>query len=301
MPKETQNRPRRGPMRMGFEKPKDFKGTLKRLLFYLKVYKVSIFFVILFSIASAIFSIVGPKIMGKATTEIFNGLIGKIIGTTAGIDFAKISGILLTLLALYILSMLFAYIQSFIMAGSNQRLAFSLREKLSYKMHQLPLAYYEKKTTGEILSRITNDVDTLSQSLDQSLTQVISSITMMIGVIVMMLSISPLMTLVAFLIIPLALFLMALVMSGSQKYFKRQQEYLGHINGQVEEIYTGHEIVTLFNQQEEALETFQKTNEVLYKSAWKSQFFAGMMHPIMMFIGNIGYVAISMACHSKTN
>ncbi len=294
MPKENENRPRRNPRGMNFEKPKDFKGTLKRLLSYLKVYKVAIFFVILFSIASASFSIIGPKIMGKATTEIFNGLIGKIMGTTTGINFAKISSILLTLLGLYIISMVFSYIQGFIMAGVNQKLAFSLREKLSLKMHKLPLAYYEKKTTGEILSRITNDVDTLSQSLDQSLTQVISSVTMMIGVIVMMLSISPLMTLVAFLIIPLAIFLMAIVMGGSQKYFKRQQEYLGHINGQVEEVFTGHDIVTLFNQEDKVLEDFQKTNEVLYKSAWKSQFFAGMMHPIMMFIGNIGYVVISI-------
>lgn len=283
-----------GPMGMSFEKPKDFKGTAKRLLAYLKTYKISIFLVILFSIASACFSIVGPKIMGRATTEIFNGLVGKILGTTAGIDFGKIGGILLTLLGLYILSMIFSYIQSFIMAGVNQKIAFSLREALSKKMHKLPLSYYESKTTGEILSRVTNDVDTLSQSLDQSLTQVISSITMMIGVIVMMLSISPFMTVISLLIIPLALVLMAIVMKGSQKYFKRQQEYLGHINGQVEEIYAGHEIVTLFNQEESALKDFNETNEVLYKSAWKSQFFSGMMHPIMTFIGNLGYVVISI-------
>ncbi len=294
MPKQNQDRPRRGPMGMSFEKPKDFKGTLKRLLSYLKTYKLGIFLVILFSIASACFSIVGPKIMGNATTEIFNGLVGKILGTTTGIHFGKIGGILLSLLGLYILSMIFSYIQGWIMAGINQKVAFSLRNALSQKMHRLPLSYYESKTTGEILSRVTNDVDTLSQSLDQSLTQVISSITLMIGVIVMMLSISPLMTLVAFLIVPLSIFLMGIVMRGSQKYFKSQQEYLGHINGQVEEIYTGHEIVTLFNQEEEAMKTFQDTNEILYKSAWKSQFFAGMMHPIMAFIGNIGYVVISI-------
>ncbi len=294
MPKETRGGARRGPMRMGIEKPKDFKKTLKRLLSYLKAYKISLFFVVLFSIASACFAIVGPKIMGNATTEIFNGLVGKIMGTTAGIDFGKIGGILLTLLGLYILSMIFSYLQGFIMVGVNQKISFSLRESLSHKMHKLPLSFYEKNQTGEILSRVTNDVDTLSQSLDQSLTQVISSITMMIGVIVMMFSISPFMTLVSICMIPLALLLMGLVMKRSQKYFKRQQEYLGHINGQVEEIYTGHEIVSLFNQEESALDQFQQTNEVLYQSAWKSQFFAGMMHPIMMFIGNIGYVVISI-------
>ncbi len=284
----------RGPMAGAGEKAKDFKGTAKKLLHYLGTYKVSIFFVILFAVVSAVFSIVGPKILGNATTEIFNGLIGKITGASAGIDFSKIAGILLTLLGLYIISMIFSYLQGLIMSGVNQKVAYNLRDQISKKMHRLPLAYFESKTTGEILSRVTNDVDTLSQSLDQSLTQVITSITTLIGVLIMMLTISPLMTLVTFLIVPVALFLMMFIMKHSQKYFMAQQEYLGDINGTIEETYSGHDIVNLFNSQEKVQEKFDKTNEALYRTAWKSQFFSGMMHPIMQFIGNIGYVIVSI-------
>lgn len=276
------------------EKAKDFKGTMKTLFSYLSVYKIQIFFVILFSVGSAIFSIVGPKILGNATTEIFNGLIGKVTGTTAGINFTKISGILLTLLVLYLISMFFSYIQAFIVTGVGQNITYKFRKKISEKIHKLPMKYFEERTTGEILSRVTNDVDTISQSLDQSLTQIISSITMIIGVLVMMFSISPLMTLVTLIIVPLSVVLIALVVGKSQKHFEAQQEYLGHINGQVEEIYGGHDIVTVFNGKEEALKNFKETNEILYNSAWKSQFLSGMMHPIMTFVGNIGYVMVSI-------
>ena len=276
------------------EKAKDFKGAAKKLLHYLGTYKVSIFLVILFAIISAVFSILGPKILGNATTEIFNGLVGKITGATAGINFGKIAGILLTLLGLYIISMIFSYLQGFIMSGVNQKVAYNLRDQISKKMHKLPLSYFESKTTGEILSRVTNDVDTLSQSLDQSLTQVITSITTLIGVLIMMLTISPLMTLVTFVIIPIALFLMMFIMKHSQKYFMAQQEYLGDINGTIEETYSGHDIINLFNSQEKVQEKFDKTNEELYQTAWKSQFFSGMMHPIMQFIGNLGYVIVSI-------
>lgn len=276
------------------EKAKDFKGTMKQLFHSLSKYKISLFFVILFSIGSAIFSIIGPKILGRATTEIYNGLIGKVLGTSAGINFAKIGGILLTLLGLYIISMLFSYIQGWVMSGITQDFTYRLRQQISEKIHKIPLKYFESKTTGEVLSRITNDVDTVSQSLDQSLTQIVSSITLLIGVVVMMLSISPLMTFVSLLIIPLALVLIMFVVKHSQRYFKEQQEYLGHVNGQVEEIYGGHDIVLMFNGEEDALEKFKKNNDVLYSSAWKSQFYSTMMHPIITLIGNIGYVMVSI-------
>lgn len=276
------------------EKAKDFKGTMKQLFHSLSKYKISLFFVIVFSIGSAIFSIIGPKILGRATTEIYNGLIGKVLGTSAGINFAKIGGILLTLLGLYIISMLFSYIQGWVMSGVTQDFTYRLRQQISEKIHKIPLKYFESKTTGEVLSRITNDVDTVSQSLDQSLTQIVSSITLLIGVVVMMLSISPLMTFVSLLIIPLALILIMFVVKHSQRYFKEQQEYLGHVNGQVEEIYGGHDIVLMFNGEEDALEKFKKNNDVLYSSAWKSQFYSTMMHPIITLIGNIGYVMVSI-------
>lgn len=280
----------RGPV----EKAKDFSGTMKKLIKYLTKYKVLIFVVILFSIGSAIFSIVGPKILGNATTEIYNGLIGRVTGISAGINFSKIAGILLTLLGLYGISMLFSYLQNWIMTGINQNITYDLRKQISEKIHRMPLKYFESKTTGEILSRITNDVDTVSQSLDQSLTQVISSFTMAVGVIIMMLTISPLMTLVTVLIVPFSLIFISLIVKKSQKYFTKQQEYLGHINGQVEEIYSGHDVVNLFNGEEEALKNFKETNEILYNTAWKSQFLSTMMHPIMTFIGNLGYVVVSI-------
>lgn len=283
-----------GPGAMVTEKAKDFKGTMKNLFTYLKNYKISIFLVIIFSIGSAIFSIVGPKILGQATTEIYNGLIGKVVGTSLGINFEKIAGILLTLLGLYLISMLFSYIQGWIMAGVTQNLTYRLRREISVKINKVPLQYFESKTTGEVLSRITNDVDTVSQSLDQSLTQVISSITLLIGVLIMMFSISPIMTLVTLLIVPLALLLISFVVKHSQKYFQEQQEYLGHVNGQVEEVYGGHDIVAMFNGEEKALNDFKENNNVLYHSAWKSQFFSGLMLPIITFIGNIGYVIVSI-------
>ena len=276
------------------EKAKDFKGTMKKLINYLGKYKFLIFIVVVFSIGSAAFSIVGPKILGKATTEIYNGLIGKVTGTSAGIDFNKISGILLTLLGLYFISMIFSYIQGWVMTGVSQNVTYNLRKEISEKIHRMPLKYFESKTTGEILSRVTNDVDTVSQNLDQSLTQVISSITMAIGVLIMMLSISPLMTIVALLIIPLSLFFVTFIVKSSQKYFVKQQMYLGEINGHVEEMYSGHDVVKLFNGEEKALEKFRKTNENLYSTAWKSQFLSMMMMPIMSFIGNLGYVVVSI-------
>ena len=290
MPKGPKG-PRAG---MSTEKAKDFKGTMRLLFAYLGKYKIQLFLVILFSVGSAIFSIVGPKILGNATTEIFNGLLGKVLGTSAGINFTKISGILLTLLGLYLISMIFSYIQGIIVTGVGQNVTYNLRRQISKKIHKLPMKYFESRTTGEVLSRVTNDVDTISQALDQSLTQVISSITMVIGVVVMMFTISPLMTFVTLLIVPLSVILIALVVSKSQKHFAKQQEYLGHINGQVEEIYGGHDVVTIFNGKEEALKQFEETNEILYDTAWKSQFLSGMMHPIMTFVGNLGYVMVSI-------
>lgn len=278
----------------GVEKAKDFKGTIKRIFKYMGSYKLSLVFVFIFSIGSAIFSIVGPKILGRATTEIFNGLVGKVMGTTAGINFEKIAGILLTLLGLYLISMLFSYIQGFIMTGVGQKITYTLREQISNKFHKLPLKYYESQTTGEILSRVTNDVDTVSQTLDQVTTQLLSQITMIVGILCMMLSINVFMTLVSLIIIPIALFFITFVVGRSQKYFAKQQEYLGVLNGQIEENYAGHEIVNVFNGKERAIKQFATTNDELYDSAWKSQFLSGMMHPIMTFIGNLGYVLVSI-------
>ncbi len=287
--------PKHGPGgRGGMEKAKDFKGTIKRIFKYMGTYKISLFFVFIFSIGSAIFSIVGPKILGRATTEIFNGLVGKVMGTTAGINFEKIAGILLTLLGLYLISMIFSYIQGFIMTGVGQKITYTLREQISNKFHKLPLKYYESQTTGEILSRVTNDVDTVSQTLDQVTTQFLSQVTMIVGILCMMLSINVFMTLASLVIIPIALFFIMFVVGRSQKYFARQQEYLGVLNGQIEENYAGHEIVNVFNGKGRAFEKFSKTNDELYDSAWKSQFLSGMMHPIMTFIGNLGYVLVSI-------
>ncbi len=279
---------------MSNEKAKDFKGTMKKLIQYLSQYKFLLLLIVIFSIGSAVFSIVGPKILGNATTEIYNGLIGRVTGTSAGINFQKISGILLTLLGLYGISMIFSYIQGWMMAQVSQNVTYGLRKSISEKIHRMPLGYFESKTTGEILSRITNDVDTVSQNLDQSLTQVISSFTLAIGVIIMMLTISPLMTFVTVLIVPFSMIFIMLIVKHSQKYFAKQQEYLGHINGQVEEIYTGHDVVKLFNGEKRALQEFQEINETLYHTAWKSQFLSTMMHPIMTFIGNLGYVVVSI-------
>lgn len=275
------------------DKAKDFKGTLKQLAHYLSPYKYYIFTVVLFAILSAAFSIIGPKIMGKATTEIFNGLVSKISGGS-GIDFSKIGRILIFLLCLYAVSAVCNFVQNFIMSGVSQKIAYGLRKSISEKLNRLPMKYFDHKTHGEILSRVTNDVDTVSSNLDQCMTQMITSITTLIGVVIMMLTISPIMTLAVLVIIPIALILLAFIVSHSQKYFERQQAYLGHVNGKVEEVYGGHNIVKAFNGEEEAVEEFKELNQTLYRSAWKSQFFSGIMMPLMNFIGNLGYVVVSI-------
>ncbi len=273
------------------EKARDFKGTMKKLMSYLANYKIAIFFVAVFAVGSTIFNIVGPKILGKATTEIFNGLVGKVSGGS-GINFGKIGQILLGLLFLYLCSALFSFVQGYIMTGISQKLTYRMRKEISEKINRLPVKYFDQMTHGEILSSITNDVDTLSQSLNQSATQVITSVTTIIGVLVMMISISPLMTLAALLILPISMGFISVIVKRSQRYFKSQQKYLGHVNGQVEEIYSGHNIVKAFNKEEEVIAAFEKDNDILYQSAWKSQFFSGMMMPIMQFVGNLGYVAV---------
>ena len=275
------------------EKARDFKGTMKKLIRYISAYKVSLVFVIIFAAGSTIFNIIGPKILGNATTEIFNGLVDKISGGN-GIDFGAIGRILLTLMALYAVSAVFSFIQGYLMTGISQKMTYRMRKEISEKIDRLPMNYFDSTTHGEVLSRVTNDVDTLSQSLNQSATQLVTSVTTMVGVLVMMLSISPLMTLIALLILPVSALLVSMIIGRSQKYFKRQQEYLGHINGQVEEIYGGHNIVRAFNKEEDVTRTFHETNQVLYQSAWKSQFLSGMMMPIMQFVGNLGYVCVSI-------
>lgn len=284
----------RGRMRRGpgapVEKAKDFKGTMKKLLQYLGAYKISIVAVIIFAIGSTVFNIVGPKILGRATTEIFKGLVRKVSGGS-GIDFTKIGKILGMLLVLYLCSALFSFIQGYIMTGVSQKLTYRMRKEISEKINRLPMNYFDKMTHGEVLSRITNDVDTLSQSLNQSATQVITSVATIIGVLIMMLSISPLMTLTALLLLPISMGFISVIVKRSQKYFMSQQESLGHVNGQVEEVYGGHNIVKAFNKEQDVIATFDKDNDMLYQSAWKSQFLSGMMMPIMQFVGNLGYVA----------
>ena len=285
--------PGRGPGKT-VEKAKDLKGTTKKLLNnYLSKYRLALVIVIIFAIGSTIFSIVGPKILGNATTEIFNGLVSKLSGGS-GINFGKIGEILLTLLALYGLSALFSLIQGFTMTGVAQKLTYKMRNDLAKKINKLPMHYFDKKTKGEVLSIITNDIDTLSQNLNQSITQIITSICTLIGVLIMMFSISWEMTLVSLLILPVTVFIVKNVVGKSQKYFKKQQDYLGHVNGQVEEIYGGHTIVKAFNGENEAIKEFSKANKELYQSAWKSQFLSGLIFPIMNFIGNIGYVAVAI-------
>ena len=275
------------------EKAKDFKGTMKKLMAYMGSYKIAILFVMLFAVGGTAFNIIGPKILGNATTEIFNGLVSRVSGGD-GIDFGKVGRILLSALSLYVVSAALSFIQGYIMTGISQKMTYRLRKEISEKIGRMPVKYFDTMTHGEILSRITNDVDTLGQSLNQSATQVITSVTTIIGVLVMMLSISPLMTVIALLILPLSMCLISVIVKHSQRYFKDQQEYLGHINGQVEEVYSGHNIVKAFNKEEDIIKTFNDTNAVLYQSAWKSQFFSGMMMPIMQFVGNLGYVAVSI-------
>lgn len=283
-----------GPMGASGEKAKDFKGTMKNLLKYLKPFRMAILMVVIFAIGSAAFSIVGPKILGNATTKIFEGLVGKVTGTGVGIDFTAIGNILVFLVVLYVVSALFSFVQGYVMSGVTQKVSYNLRREISEKINRMPLKYFDTKTHGEVLSRVTNDVDTVSQSLNQSMTQVITSITTLVGVLIMMFSISWVMTLAALLVIPLSMGCIAVVVKKSQKYFRAQQKYLGHVNGQVEEIYSGHNIVKAFNGEEDAIKEFDELNDTLYNSAWKSQFLSGMMQPIMMFIGNIGYVIVSI-------
>ncbi len=296
---QSRRRPMGGPMGPGpggpmfGEKAKDFRGTLRKLLHYMARYRLSLISVSFLAVLSAAFSIFGPKQMGLITDEIFTGLIGQIQGGP-GINFAAIGRLILWLLGLYLISSFFSFLQGYIMAGVSQRLSFSMREDLSSKIHRLPMGYFDSVTHGEVLSRITNDVDTLTQSLNQSLSQVISSLTLGVGVLIMMFSISWQMTLAALIIIPLSAILMSVVVKKSQRHFVRQQEYLGHVNGQVEEIYGGHVIVKAFNGEQQALNAFDANNEQLYQSAWKSQFLSGLMHPIMVFIGNLGYVMVAI-------
>ena len=295
---KNRNMGRRGPGGHGGmmpgEKAKDFKGTSRKILAYIGRYKIAIVLVMICAVAGTIFNIVGPKVLSKATTEIFNGLVSKVSGG-AGIDFHKIGIIMLILLGLYCVSALFSFIQGFIMSGISQKLSFRMRKEISEKINRMPLAYFESKTVGEVLSRITNDVDTFGMSLNQSITTLITSVTTLIGVFIMMMTISPLMTLIALVILPISALLISVVVKHSQKYFKAQQEYLGDINGTIEESYSGHTIIKAFNREKKVNEDFQETNAKLYSSAWKSQFLSGLMQPIMTFVGNLGYVAVAVS------
>ena len=298
MSNDNRRGPGRGPMGHGRgmmpgEKAKDFKGTMKKLMAYLGKYTYAIIAVFIFAIGSVAFSVIGPKVLGKATTEIFNGLIGKISGGD-GINFDRIKIILLTLVGLYLVSAILSFIQGFIMSGISQKLAYNLRDELSKKINRLPMSYFDKTTNGEVLSRFTNDIDTLAQSLNQSLTQIITAVTTLVGVFIMMLTISGVMTVAALVIIPIGMFVISMIIKRSQKFFAQQQAFLGNVNGQVEELYGGHLVVQAFNGQGDAIEKFDKTNEKLYQSAWKSQFLSGLMQPLMSFVGNLGYVLISI-------
>lgn len=285
--------PGRGSGPMGGEKAKDFGTAMKKLIGYMSRYKFRILLMMVFAVASTVFSIVGPKILGNATTELFNGLMEKIQGT-GGIDFGKIGRILMFLLGIYLCSALFSFIQGWVMSGIANAVSYHLRKEISKKINKMPLKYFESKTTGEVLSRVTNDVDTLQQSLNQSITQMITSVTSLIGVFIMMLSINVWMTLCALLILPVSVGIMGTVMKRSQKYFQRQQKYLGEVNGQIEEVYGGHNIVKAFNKEEDVIAEFEETNKKLYDSAWKSQTFSGVMMPVMQFIGNVGYVMVAL-------
>ena len=292
-------RSRRGPMggpgpgMMSGEKAKDFKGTIKKLIRYMSQYKLRMLCMLIFAIGGTVFSIVGPKILGKATTELFNGLVSKVNGT-GGIDFEKIGTILLWVLGLYVVSAIFSLIQGLIMTDISNDVTYKLRKDISGKLHRIPLKYYESRTHGEVLSRITNDIDTLQQSLNQSITQLITSVTTLIGVLIMMLSINVWMTLASVVILPVSMAIIGTVMKHSQKYFNDQQKFLGDVNGQVEEVYGGHNVVKVFNKEDSVVEVFEKTNEKLYDSGWKSQFFSGVMMPVMQFVGNLGYVMVAI-------
>uniref|UniRef100_UPI004025EB91 ABC transporter ATP-binding protein n=1 Tax=Agathobacter rectalis TaxID=39491 RepID=UPI004025EB91 len=288
----------RGPMGRGpgmvTEKAKDFKGSTKKLIKYLGRYWAAIIAVMIFAAVSTVFSVAGPKVMGKATTALAEGLMNKIAGT-GGIDFDYIAKILLFTLALYVVSAIFMFAQGLIMTGITQKTCYRMRKDITSKINRMPMKYFESRTYGEVLSRITNDVDTLGQSLNQSITQIITSVATLVGTLVMMLSISPLMTLISLVILPVSMILISFVIKHSQKYFRQQQEYLGHINGQVEEVYGGHLVIKAYNKEAETVKTFKQANNVLYKSAWKSQFLSGLMMPIMQFVGNLGYAGVAIS------
>ena len=287
--------PGRGNIGRAPEKAKDFKGTMGKLLNYLKPFKLQFLFVFIFAIGSTIFMIIGPKVLGKATTKIFEGVIERVTGVEGGgIDFDYIKNIIFILLGLYAAASIFAFIQGFIVTGIAQKVSYNLREELAGKVNRLPLRYFDKVSHGDVLSRVTNDVDKISESLNQSLSQIITSITTLIGILIMMLSISWQMTLIAVLILPVSLFFIVNVVKRSQRYFSEQQESLGKVNGHIEEVYSGHEIMKAFNAEEEAVGVFRTINNNLYGSAWKSQFLSGLMMPIMTFVGNLGYVAVSI-------
>ena len=275
-------------------KAKDFKGTVRKIINYLGGYKIGVIAVMICACLSALFSIISPKILGKATTALSEGLMGKITGT-GGIDFSYIGKILISVLCLYVISCAFNLIQGLTMSSITQKLCYKLRKELTEKINRMPMKYFESRTNGEVLSRITNDVDTFGNGFNQSVTQLITSLTTMIGVVVMMLTISPLMTLITLLILPVSLIFISFVMKKSQKYFKQQQEYLGHINGQVEENYSGHLVVKAYGKEKDVIEEFGRTNTILFESAWKSQFLSGLMMPVMQFVGNLGYVGVAIS------
>lgn len=275
------------------QKSKNFKGSIKKLMSYIGRFKIQIVLVMLFAAASTVFSVMGPKILGKATTGLAEGLMAKIQGT-GGIDFEYIGRILVFVLAIYAVSAIFNFAQGMLMTGVTQKVCYQLRRDISQKINRMPMKYFESRTYGEVLSRITNDVDTLGQGLNQSITQIITSTATLIGVLIMMLSISPLMTLIALVVLPVSGALVSFTVKKSQRFFIKQQEYLGHINGQVEETFGGQNVIKLFNKEQETLDEFNRTNKILYDSAWKSQFFSGMMQPIMAFVGNLGYAGVAL-------
>ena len=284
-----------GPPGMGGgEKAKDFKGTISKMVRYSRKYLPAVIVVMVIAVFSTVFNVVCPKVLGKATTALSEGIMRKINGI-GGIDFTYIGKILLFCMGLYLLSVLFNFTQGIIMTGVTQKLCYKMRKDVSEKINRMPLKYFESRTYGEVLSRITNDIDTMGNGLNQSITQLITSVSTVIGVFIMMLTISPLMTMIAIIILPISVALMGIIIKKSQRFFKQQQEYVGHINGQVEEVYGGHTVIKAFNKEETTLKEFHETNEVLYKSAWKAQFFSGLMQPVMMFVGNLGYVGVAIS------
>lgn len=296
--KYQEPRRRRGPMGHGpmgsGEKAKDFKGSFQKLVAYIGRYKIAVLFVMVLAAVSTIFSVAGPKVMANATNALFDGLMRKVAGT-GGIDFTYIAKVLLFTLALYLFSSVVSFFQGWVMTSISQKICYRIRKEIAEKINRMPMSYFESRTYGEVLSRITNDVDTLGMGLNQSVTQIITSTATLIGTLVMMLSISPLMTLIALVILPVSAALISVVIKFSQKHFRTQQEYLGHINGQVEETYSGHLVIQAFNKEEETIQRFLETNDILYESAWKSQFLSGLMQPVMTFVGNIGYAGVAIA------